>query len=360
MFIPWLSIFIWLPTGLALLCLLCPTRGVLAWRLAAGGLIALCVGAGYLLLGLNKQLIPAGTFEGYAWVEQYSWFRLHLGENSFDVDYLLGVDGISLPLIALSVFVFLIGLVTAYTQARRPSKYFLAGYLFLLSMVLGVLCSLDLLLFFIFFELVALPIYLLIATYGGDGRANAAGQFLLYSLVGSVLFLLVVLGIYSSLNPALEGSIHLGLLFNPEVYAPDGLLSPYLRTTQWSTVAFIALLVSFAIKLAIVPCHGWLPYAHVEASTPVSIVLAGVVLKLGGYALLRVGWSIFHEHLLQNGDVLMWIGGGTIVYGALNALAQQDMKRMIAYSSIGHMGFVWLGIMSSMENSLVGAVYQMI
>ena len=357
---PWLSLFIWTPLSLAVLCAVSSNKvfKIVSYCVWIVLLAILCVSI-YMLYHLPEEGMKYGLMRGYAWIERVRWFEVLAHGTGWRVDYFLGVDGVNLSLIAMSTVVFLLGAGTMYRKNRAPSPSFLACYMLLFSFVMGALSSLDLLLFFAFFELTAIPIYFLIAFWGGKERRAAALQFLVYALIGSVLFLFVIIGLYSTSSTHIT-SLPIPMLFeraqSASLLAIDGWGSGN-TLKEW---AFYALLLSFGIKLAIVPAHGWLPKAHVEASTPISIVLAGVMLKIGGYAILRIGWGVFSDLMHQHASILTWIGIIGLLYAALNALGQKDFKRMIAYSSIAHMSYVWIGIISSTNNGLVGAVYQMI
>ncbi len=338
---------------------------------------------------------------GYQLLEQANWITLPLGSlGVVSIDYLLGVDGISLPLVLLSALVLLVGAVASWGITERLKAYFLL-YLLLTSAVIGCFIALDFFLFFLFFEFMLLPMYFLIGLWGGPRREYASIKFFLYTLFGSVLILLVMIALYLSVMDPVSTAIGIGLATDPlEVtdqiiqqvqlqlihgqlqssqvvhtfdmryladghnYLPDALLNGLrdVPVGSWSArgLAFMALFLGFAIKLPIVPVHTWLPDAHVEAPTPVSVVLAGVLLKIGGYGFIRIAWGLFPDVAAEYAIWLAGLGVLSIVYGGLNALAQYDLKKMIAYSSVSHMGFVLLGIASLTAEGVNGAVYQMV
>jgi NADH-quinone oxidoreductase subunit M len=229
--------------------------------------------------------------------------------------------------------------------------------------MMGVFVSLDFFLFYIFWELMLLPMYFLIGIWGGPRKEYAAIKFFIYTLFGSVFILLVMIGLYFSATELMaDGSrVHtfsLLALMNPANYSADGILSA-LNPNNFRLIAYIALFAGFAIKIPMFPFHTWLPDAHVEAPTPISVILAGVLLKMGTYGILRVSYPIFPDITRE----LMWyialFGMINIVYGALVALAQKDFKKLIAYSSVSHMGYVLLGMASLTTVGINGAIFQM-
>ena len=375
MHFPLLSLLVWLPFLAAILCLLIPKRYS-------------CYAAHFTLFILAIELLLTSfTFynlhtakgiyaeDNFLWVERYRWLEIDLGGDfgQLRIDYLLGIDGLNGPLLLLAVLLFLVGLQPSWRTSRQP-RHFFSLYLLMFGAVMGTLCSMDLLLLFIFFEFLVLPTYLLIAFWGGDKRASAALQFLLYTLSGSALIFFVLLGLCFSVYmpetfPAEENSrlIHrldLMWMMHTGNYSSSSPLSPESSYILWGlplrSWAFFALMLGLAIKLPVVPFHAWLPKAHVEASTGMSIVLAGVLLKLGGYGFMRIGLGVFPDQVLQHASLLAFFGVLSIVYASLVALVQQDLKRLIAYSSISHMGFVLLGISSTSGTGFIGALYQMI
>jgi NADH-quinone oxidoreductase subunit M len=340
------------------------------------------------------------TNANYQFVEQYNWITLPLGGlGVVSIDYLLGIDGISLPMVLLAGLVMLIGAISSFEISSKLRAYH-ALYLLLSASIMGCFVALDLFLFFLFFEFMLLPMYFLIGLWGGPRRDYASIKFLLYTLVGSICILLVMIGLYISAIDPIETAILSGSIPNrnaasPEViktiqtllaqgsipseqlvhtfdlrylsdianYAPDswlGVLSEAsLAGIPARMLAFLLLMFGFAIKLPAIPVHTWLPDAHVEAPTPVSVVLAGILLKIGAYGFFRIGYDIFPDGAINYASFLGVLGAVSIVYGAMNALAQNDLKRLIAYSSVSHMGFVLLGLASLTAEGLNGAIYQM-
>lgn len=321
--------------------------------------------------------------------EKLSWWHVKLGDfGVLHADYFLGVDSKNVLLIALAALVLWIGaLVSAFSKTIliRPRLYFFL-YLLLSWAVMGSFLSLDFLLFFICFEFMLLPMYFLIGIWGGKKKEYAAIKFFIYTLIGSVLILIagiitvnsgiditktaLELGISteevitkikdSTLNPAqIVHSFDMLAFKDANYFLPQSALSQYEGNTT-RIIVFFLLLVGFAIKLPVAPLHTWLPIAHVEASTPISMVLAGVLLKVGGYGLLRLPFSVFTDVAI---DFSVWIaawGVFSMLYGSFLALGQTHLKRMIAYSSVSHMGFVLLGLASINAEGTNGAMYQML
>ncbi|MDA0865127.1 MAG: NADH-quinone oxidoreductase subunit M [Cyanobacteria bacterium] len=275
---------------------------------------------------------------GMQFVESFAWVE------PLGLDYQLGVDGLALPLLFINSLLGLISVWASPARILRPRLYF-ALMLVISGAVAGAFVAQNLLLFFIFYELELIPLYLLIAIWGGTRRAYAATKFLIYTAVSGILILGSFLGVVwlgggSSFN------------YDPTLTASIDLL-PQL-------ILLGALLVGFGIKIPLFPFHTWLPDAHVEASTPVSVLLAGVLLKLGTYGLVRFGLQLLPDAW----EVLSpWLAGWAVVsvlYGSLAAIAQTDMKKMVAYSSIGHMGYILLAAAAATPLSVLGTVMQMV
>ncbi|MBS7564581.1 NADH-quinone oxidoreductase subunit M [Mucilaginibacter sp. Bleaf8] len=302
----------------------------------------------------------------YQFVQKLPWISLNLGSTGkMQIDYFVGVDGMSIMLLVMSAVVMVIATLASWEIKSNLKGYF-ALFLMLDMAVMGVFSALDFFLFYLFYELMLLPLYFLIGMWGGARREYAAIKFFLYTLFGSVFMLLVMVGLYLSVTDPATGNhtFNIVQMMNPANYQQGSVFALLGQQTLFGIpariVGFVVLFVAFAIKVPVVPFHTWLPDAHVEAPTPVSIILAGVLLKIGGYGIIRICMGIFPEVAVSGAFWLGLLGVISILYGALNALAQRDLKRLIAYSSVSHMGFVLLGVASQTAEGVSGAMMQMI
>ncbi len=311
----------------------------------------------YSLGGVNDP----STFqfiEKFRWIDisGFSWI------GKIKIDYFLGIDGLSVPMVLLTAIISFIATLSSWNINKSLKGYF-ALFLLLDTGMMGVFVALDFFLFYIFWELMLLPMYFLIGIWGGPRREYAAIKFFLYTLFGSIFILIVMIALYFSTKEVLpDGSrvftFNMLAMMNPQNYTATGILSP-LNPNNLRLIAYIALFVGFAIKIPMFPFHTWLPDAHVEAPTAISVILAGVLLKMGTYGILRVCFPIFPDITRELVWYIALFGMINIIYGALCALAQKDFKKMIAYSSISHMGLVLLGMASLNAMGITGAVFQM-
>lgn len=271
--------------------------------------------------------------------------------ESLDIGFRVGVDGISLLLAVLTALLTLIALLASLEPIRHRQKEYYAMLLLLESAMLGVFVATDTFLFYVFWELVLIPMYFIIGIWGGRNRVYAALKFFLYTLVGSLLMLVAIvwLGVYAGQHAG-------GFTGDLERLQHIGPTLP-IEAQRW---LFWAFALSFCIKVPLFPLHTWLPDAHVEAPTAGSVILAGVLLKMGTYGLVRFNLGLFPQASFEYASLLAWLGVIGIVYGALVAFAQSDMKKLIAYSSVSHLGFIVLGIFSMTVEGLQGALIQMV
>jgi len=283
------------------------------------------------------------TAETFQFVERAPWIP------AFGIEYSLGIDGLGLMLVVLTGFLTPIALLTSWESIETKVKEFSIFMLVLEAAMIGVFCALDLFLFYVFWDILLIPMYFLIGIWGYDQRIYAAVKFILYTMAGSVLMLVAIIGL-SWMHHAATGEYSFDLM---KLYALD---IPY--NTQWWF--FLAFAVAFAIKVPLFPFHTWLPDAHVQAPTPGSVILAGVLLKMGGYGLIRFAFPLFPEAGVSFAPLIATLSVIAIIYGALVAMVQPDMKKLVAYSSVSHMGFVVLGITALNVQGVQGASYQML
>jgi NADH-quinone oxidoreductase subunit M len=259
----------------------------------------------------------------------------------FKIQYYLGVDGISLSLVVLTGLVSLLACLASWNIQKQVKGYY-ALYLLLVASMMGVFLSLDLFLFYVFFEVMLLPMYFLIGIWGGPSREYAAIKFLLYTLFGSVFILVAILILYFWPGDAAAGTFKAHSFDLVQLTSIATETSYFGRDVQWWV--FILFFIGFSIKLPSFPFHTWLPDAHVEAPTPISMILAGILLKIGGYGLIRLAWPLAPAGAFDWSFFVALVGIVSILYGALVAMAQTDFKKLVAYSSVSHMGYVTLGL----------------
>lgn len=281
--------------------------------------------------------------------------------ETFNIRYHVGIDGLSVTLLLLTALLGPICVLASWRNIEKGIKAYMALFLLLETGMLGFFAALDLFLFFVFFELTLLPMYFLIGVWGGPRREYAAIKFFLYTLFGSVLMLVALIAVY--LNSGDPGARTFDIPTLIELASEPG---HALANPDFQFWVFIGFFIGFAVKVPIFPFHTWLPDAHVEAPTAISVILAGVLLKMGTYGLVRINMDMFPEGMayFTNGEGLMGnslaiLGFVNIVYGSFCALAQTDFKKLVAYSSIGHMGFVILGLAAGNEMGITGAILQM-
>lgn len=290
-----------------------------------------------LAFGMFMYTYYVPDISGFQFVEKYQWFGMNR------ISYHVGVDGISIFFVLLSVFLTPICILASWNSIKTRVKEYMIAFLVLESFMIGTFVALDSVLFYIFFEAVLIPMFLIIGVWGGARRVYASYKFFLYTLLGSVLMLLALLALYVTV-----GSTDIPtLIANPVGF----------EMQKWIWIAFFA---SFAVKMPMWPVHTWLPDAHVEAPTAGSVILAGVLLKMGGYGFLRFSLPMLPEASLYFAPFVLWLSVIAIIYTSLVALVQDDMKKLIAYSSVAHMGFVTLGIFTFTQQGVEGAIFQMI
>ena len=292
------------------------------------------------LITFALSLFAWGQFDignpGFQLVEQKAWMGSGLS-------YKLGVDGISMPFVLLTTFLMPFCIAASWDSITTRVKEYMIAFLVLETMMIGVFCALDMVLFYVFFEGGLIPMFLIIGIWGGKRRIYASFKFFLYTLVGSLLMLLAMMAMWG-----VTGTTDIVQLLNTSF--PSSM-------QKWLWLAFFA---SFAVKMPMWPVHTWLPDAHVEAPTAGSVILAGVLLKMGGYGFLRFSLPMVPEASQYFAPLVMTLSVIAIVYTSLVALVQEDMKKLIAYSSVAHMGFVTMGLFSMNTQGVQGAVFQMV
>jgi NADH-quinone oxidoreductase subunit M len=284
-----------------------------------------------LLIGFDPQM------PGYQFEEKAEWLP------GTGIGYHMGVDGISMPFVLLSTFLTPLSILASWRSIKVRVREYMIAFLVLETMMVGMFASLDMLMFYLFFEAVLIPMFIIIGVWGGARRVYAAFKFFLYTLLGSVLMLVCMLAMY----------IEVGTTDIP-------VLTGYSFGIGMQTWLFLGFMASFAVKVPMWPVHTWLPDAHVEAPTAGSMILAGVLLKMGGYGFIRFSLPMFPHASEFFAPLIFALSIIAVIYTSLVALAQSDMKKLIAYSSVAHMGFVTIGIFTLTEQGIAGAMFQMI
>lgn len=329
-----LSLVIWLPiVGGVLVLLISGSQRPTAARWSSLVVSILTFSASLSLwTGFDRSSSDMQFVERQPWIDR------------FNIEYFLGVDGISVPLILLTTFLTIIVVIAGWRVIQTRVAQYFASFLIMEGLMIGVFCALDSILFYLFWEAMLIPMFLIIGVWGGPNRVYAAIKFFLYTLVGSLLMLVALLYLYN----ASQGSFDV-LVFQQ---------LPLTGSVQ--TLIFLAFFAAFAVKVPMVPVHTWLPDAHVEAPTGGSVILAAVTLKMGAYGFLRFAMPIAPDAAHELAWLVIGLSLIAVVYIALVALVQRDMKKLIAYSSISHMGFVTLGFFVFDTTAMTGAVVQMI
>ena len=331
---PILSTITYLPLLGALFILLIPGEDETVGRNARA--VALWTTVATFILSIVMLFEFDGSRTDLQFYEQASW----LGG---DIDYVMGVDGISVLFIILTTSLMPLCILASWESIKIRVREYMVAFLVLETLMIGVFCSQDLLLFYLFFEAGLIPMFLIIGIWGGARRVYASFKFFLYTLLGSVLMLLALIYMYWQV-----GTTNMTALANFQFSSSE---------QMWLWLAFFA---SFAVKMPMWPVHTWLPDAHVEAPTAGSVILAGVLLKMGGYGFLRFSLPMFPLATDMFTELVFVLSVIAIIYTSLVALAQEDMKKLIAYSSVAHMGFVTMGIFATTQQGIQGAIFQML
>jgi NADH-quinone oxidoreductase subunit M len=336
-----LSLIIFVPLVGAIIIAFIPRERTDLVRIAA-------LATALVSFGLSLALLPAfdARRAGFQFVESIDWIP------AFGIQYKLGVDGIALVLVVLTTLLTWISILASFGPIRERVKEYMISFLVLEVGMLGVFTALDLFLFYIFWEVVLVPMYLIIGIWGGPNRIYATIKFVLYTLIGSLLMLVGILATAFAFQAAHGGSW--AGAFDYEQLRGFGFDQPL------QLFAFAVFFLAFAIKVPMFPFHTWLPDAHVEAPTAGSVILAGVLLKLGGYGFIRFAVPLYPDAAHAWAPAIIVLSLVAIIYGAIVALVQPDLKKLVAYSSVSHMGFVTLGIFIFQPQGMEGAILQMV
>lgn len=305
--------------------------------------VALAVSIAVFILSLILAVDFNNAEAGFQFVEDTPW----LGGG---IEYRMGVDGISVLFVLLTAFLTPLCIIASEKSIKTRMLDYMVAFLILETLMIGVFVSLDLILFYLFFEAVLIPMYIIIGVWGGKNRVYASYKFFLYTLLGSVLMLAAIMWIYNYSGQQLGAPTTDMRVLIKELDIPLG-------AQTWLWLAFFA---SFAVKMPMWPVHTWLPDAHVEAPTAGSVILAGILLKLGGYGFLRFSLTLFPNASVDLAPIIFWMSIIAIIYTSLVAYRQNDIKKLIAYSSVAHMGFVTMGIFTFNLQGIQGGIYQML
>ncbi|HEX7598915.1 MAG TPA: NADH-quinone oxidoreductase subunit M [Polyangia bacterium] len=352
--------------------------------LTSGGSLVCAALAWYWYDPASAGLVLNGRPTGVQLVQHFTWIK------AFNIEFLMGVDGLSISMVLLSGVVSFVATIASmpwwgtakylgmagmdgHDDGHHPKHFsvrmvpgYMAMLLLLQTGMMGTFVSLDMFLFYVFWEIMLLPMYFLIGIWGGPRKEYAAIKFFLYTLVGSVLMLLAIIGIYytSQAAPLADGTMSSGHTFNLLALAQQGQAGVFKSAAPilgfaFTKIVFVGLFIGFAIKIPMFPFHTWLPDAHVEAPTPVSVILAGVLLKMGPYGILRFNYPLLPDATAWAAHAIAVFGVINIIYAAFVCLAQSDLKKLIAYSSVSHMGFTLLGMAAMTPAGISGAVFNM-
>jgi len=297
-----------------------------------------------LLITVITALVSLPLYFGFDLnTAKYQFAENHAWIPSLDINYTLGIDGISLLLVLMTTMIMPLCVLGSWRYIKDRVREFMICLLIMETSMIGVFVALDFVLFYVLWEAMLIPMYLMIAIWGGPRKTYASIKFFLYTLAGSVMLLVAIIALYLQ-----TGSFSIPLMMGQEY------------SSLFQILVFLAFFLAFAIKVPMFPFHTWLPAAHVEAPTAGSVILASILLKMGTYGFLRFCLPITPEATITFMPYVLWLSVAGILYGGFTALAQKDMKKLIAYSSVGHMGFVTLGIFVLNTNGIEGAILQMI
>jgi NADH-quinone oxidoreductase subunit M len=350
--------------ALIALCLLGSLAAFLAPNRVSGKLAFLASllplgGSIWLYSGFENVGNALLTDQQLAYESTIAWATV----GGYDLSWHVGLDGISLPLVVLTTILTSLAIVSAWTPIDERQSQFYGLVLFLEAALLGVFSALDFFVWFIFWEAVLVPMYFLIGVWGGPRRKYAAIKMFVYTNVASLAMFIGFVALVFGLNVTTFDMPTIAQALQANDFATDYVLLEFVDVETLKLAAFATMFFGFAVKVPVVPLHTWLPDAHVEAPTPVSVLLAGVLLKMGTYALLRFNFTMLDEVVLTNDVVafaIVAIGVVSVIYGAMLALAQSDLKRIVAYSSVSSMGYVILGLAAYTTFGLGGATFQMV